>query len=191
MHADWFPLWLSLEVATAATAISLAFGLGLAWLLANRDFRGKEISRRNRHIAAGAPANGSWLLPARHHRPIQLDRQSVGSRYRIAACLHMESRSGRIDASRNPAADQVIARWRRIQLMLRVNARRGVWAHPNGGCSGESVCLWRAVQSLPPLFLRSRGRWVISGATLMIAGDIPGRTQTAAVAIFDAVETRQ
>jgi molybdate transport system permease protein len=26
------------------------------------------------------------------------------------------------------------------------------------------------------------------GATLMIAGDIPGRTQTAAIAIYDAVE---
>jgi molybdate transport system permease protein len=28
------------------------------------------------------------------------------------------------------------------------------------------------------------------GATLMVAGDIPGRTQTAAVAIFDAVESQ-
>ena len=27
------------------------------------------------------------------------------------------------------------------------------------------------------------------GATLMIAGDIPGRTQTAAIAIYDAVES--
>ena len=40
---DWFPLWLSLEVATAATLISLALGIWLAWLLANRDFSGKEL----------------------------------------------------------------------------------------------------------------------------------------------------
>ncbi|MEP6715198.1 MAG: molybdate ABC transporter permease subunit, partial [Terriglobia bacterium] len=35
-------------------------------------------------------------------------------------------------------------------------------------------------------FARSLGDF---GATLMVAGDIPGRTQTAAVAIFDAVES--
>src|SRR6185437_318742 len=43
MHIDWFPLWLSLEVATAATVLSLAVGLVLAWLLANRDFPGKNL----------------------------------------------------------------------------------------------------------------------------------------------------
>jgi molybdate transport system permease protein len=35
-------------------------------------------------------------------------------------------------------------------------------------------------------FARSLGDF---GATLMIAGDIPGRTQTAAIAVFDAVES--
>jgi molybdate transport system permease protein len=35
-------------------------------------------------------------------------------------------------------------------------------------------------------FARSLGDF---GATLMVAGNIPGRTQTAAVAIYDAVET--
>jgi len=35
-------------------------------------------------------------------------------------------------------------------------------------------------------FARSLGDF---GATLMIAGDIPGRTQTAAIAIYDAVES--
>src|SRR3954470_3830303 len=43
MNVDWFPLWLSLEVATLATLISLAVGLWLAWLLANRDFPGKDL----------------------------------------------------------------------------------------------------------------------------------------------------
>jgi molybdate transport system permease protein len=35
-------------------------------------------------------------------------------------------------------------------------------------------------------FARSLGDF---GATLMVAGDIPGRTQTAAIAIYDAVES--
>src|SRR5471030_2597086 len=43
MANDWFPLWLSLEVASVATLISLILGLWLAWLLANRQFAGKDI----------------------------------------------------------------------------------------------------------------------------------------------------
>src|ERR1700710_1519778 len=39
---DWFPLWLSLQVASLATLLSLALGIWLAWLLANRQFSGKE-----------------------------------------------------------------------------------------------------------------------------------------------------
>jgi len=40
---DWFPLWLSLRVAAISTAIALVVGLGLAWILANRTFRAKEV----------------------------------------------------------------------------------------------------------------------------------------------------
>src|ERR1700722_11941509 len=40
---DWFPLWLSLRVAAISTALALVIGLWLAWTLANRTFRGKEL----------------------------------------------------------------------------------------------------------------------------------------------------
>src|SRR5258708_23805659 len=43
MPIDWFPLWLSLRVAAVSTAIAVTLGLWIAWLLANRSFRGKEI----------------------------------------------------------------------------------------------------------------------------------------------------
>jgi ABC-type molybdate transport system, permease component len=43
MSIDWFPLWLSLRVAGFATVISLAISLYVAYLLASRDWRGKEI----------------------------------------------------------------------------------------------------------------------------------------------------
>src|SRR5258706_4669152 len=43
MPIDWFPLWLSLRVAGFATVISLAISLYVAYLLANREWRGKEI----------------------------------------------------------------------------------------------------------------------------------------------------
>ena len=43
MSIDWFPLWLSLEVAACATGISLMLGIFLAWLLANKRFAGKDL----------------------------------------------------------------------------------------------------------------------------------------------------
>src|SRR5260370_34141489 len=43
MSIDWFPLWLSLRVAAVSTAIAVTLGLWIAWLLANRSFRGKEV----------------------------------------------------------------------------------------------------------------------------------------------------
>src|SRR5882762_9697867 len=43
MPIDWFPLWLSLRVAGFATVISLAISLSVAWLLASRQWRGKEL----------------------------------------------------------------------------------------------------------------------------------------------------
>src|SRR5438477_12819105 len=43
MPIDWFPLWLSLRVATLATMLAIIMGLWLAWALANREFRWKEI----------------------------------------------------------------------------------------------------------------------------------------------------
>src|SRR5229473_8413950 len=42
MAIDWFPLWLSLRVAFVSTAIAFAAGLWIAYVLANREFRGKE-----------------------------------------------------------------------------------------------------------------------------------------------------
>src|SRR6202451_2388103 len=40
---DWFPLWLSLRVGAISTALALAFGRAVAWFLAVREFRGKEV----------------------------------------------------------------------------------------------------------------------------------------------------
>src|SRR5579862_3257601 len=42
MSIDWFPLWLSLRVAFVSTALAVAAGLWIAYILANREFRGKE-----------------------------------------------------------------------------------------------------------------------------------------------------
>ena len=41
--ADWRALWLSAHLSAAAIVLSLPAGVGLAWLLARKSFRGKAV----------------------------------------------------------------------------------------------------------------------------------------------------
>jgi molybdate transport system permease protein len=187
MAIDWFPLWLSLRVASISTAISLVVGLWLAWMLANRQFRGKEILDAAITLPLVLPPTvlGYYLL-------VLLGRASpVGKLYEwifggplvfswqaavVAALFHSTPllvKSARaafesVDrsferAARNLGASELRLFWR-VTLPL---ARRSILA------AGALA------------FARSLGDF---GVTLMIAGNIPGRTQTVAIAIYDAVE---
>jgi molybdate transport system permease protein len=188
MAIDWFPLWLSLRVAVISTAVALVVGLWLAWLLANRQFRGKEILDAAITLPLVLPPTvlGYYLL-------VLLGRDSpVGKLYEwifggplvfswqaavVAALFHSTPllvKSARaafesVDrsferAARNLGASELRLFWR-VTLPL---ARRSILA------AGALA------------FARSLGDF---GVTLMIAGNIPGRTQTVAIAIYDAVET--
>jgi molybdate transport system permease protein len=187
MGIDWFPLWLSLRVAVISTAVALVVGLWLAWLLANRQFRGKEILDAAITLPLVLPPTvlGYYLL-------VLLGRTSpVGKLYEwifggplvfswqaavVAALFHSTPllvKSARaafesVDrsferAARNLGASELRLFWR-VTLPL---ARRSILA------------------AAALAFARSLGDF---GVTLMIAGSIPGRTQTVAIAIYDAVE---
>ena len=188
MAIDWFPLWLSLGVAALATLISLLLGIWLAWLLANRNFRGRDALDAIVTLPLALPPTvlGYYLL-------VVIGRASwIGQAWEkltgsplvftwraavIASTLHaipLLVKSARaalenVDRVYEKAARSVGAsEWRlfwRISIPL---ARRSIAA------------------ATALAFARSMGDF---GATLMIAGDIPGRTQTAAIAIYDAVES--
>lgn len=188
MTIDWFPLWLSLRVAACATLISLALGLWIAYLLANREFRGKEALDALVTLPLALPPTvlGYYLLVllSRHSALGRIYESAVGQPLVftwqaavVASTLHaipLLVKSARaaletVDRTYERAARNLGAsEWRvfcRISLPL---ARRSIVA--------ASVLA----------FARSLGDF---GATLMIAGDIPQKTQTAAVAIYDAVES--
>lgn len=188
MSIDWFPLWLSLRVASVATLISLGLGLWLAWLLANREFRGKEVLDAVATLPLVLPPTvlGYYLL-------VVVGRESAFGRVYewafgsplvftwqaavLAALFHSTPlliKSARaafesVDRSYEKAARNLgVSEWRvfwRVTLPL---ARRSI--------SAAAVLA----------FARSLGDF---GVTIMIAGNIPGRTQTVAVAIYDAVES--
>ena len=188
MSVDWFPLWLSLRVAALATGISFLLGLWIAYVLANRQFRGKELVDAVVTLPLVLPPTvlGYYLL-------VSLGRMSpLGKVYEsvfgaplvftwqaavIASTLHavpLLVKSSRaafqsVDHSLERAARTLGAsEWRLFWRVTLPLSRRSV------------------VAATVLAFARSLGDF---GTTLMIAGDIPGRTQTSAVAIYDAVES--
>jgi len=187
MAINWFPLWLSLRVAALATLVSLGLGLWIAYLLANRKFRGKELLDAVVTLPLVLPPTvlGYYLL-------VVLGRSSpLGQFYEwtfgtplvftwqaavVASTLHaipLLVKSARaafdtVDRSYEKAARNLGASdWRVFWRVTMPLSRRAVIA--------ASVLA----------FARALGDF---GATLMVAGDIPGKTQTAAIAIYDAVE---
>jgi molybdate transport system permease protein len=188
MQIDWFPLWLSLRVAGLATLFSVVLGLWLAYLLANRDFRGKELVDALATLPLVLPPTvlGYYLLVALGRvsplgrlyesifgQPLVFTWQAavVASTVHAFPLLVKTARAAleSVDRSYEKAARNLGAsEWRvfwRVTLPL---ARRSIFA------AGVLA------------FARSLGDF---GATLMVAGNIPGKTQTAAVAIYDAVES--
>jgi molybdate transport system permease protein len=187
MAIDWFPLWLSLRVAAVSMAFSLALGLAVAYVLANREFRGKEILDAAVTLPLVLPPTvlGYYLLVVvGRASPIGHVWESIfGSPLVftwkaavLAAMVHSfpllvkSARAGfeTVDRSYERAARTMGAsEWRLFWRVTLPLARRPVFA------------------AAALAFAQSLGDF---GATLMIAGDIPGRTQTMSIAIYDAVE---
>jgi len=188
MEIDWFPLWLSLRVAFVSTAIAFGVGLWLAYILANWEFRGKEVLDAAVTLPLVLPPTvlGYYLLVLlAGNSPLGKLWESVfGSPLVftwkaavVAALLHslpLLVKSARaalesVDRSLERAARNLGAsEWRLFWRVTLPLARRSILA---------AVAL---------AFARSLGDF---GVTLMVAGNVPGRTQTVAVAIYDAVES--
>ena len=107
MQIDWFPLWLSLRVAALATAISLVVGLWLAYLLANREFRGKEALDAAVTLPLVLPPTvlGYYLLVCAGPR----ERPRPGVRVGLgrAAGVHLAGGGGGGDVPRDSPAGEV------------------------------------------------------------------------------------
>ncbi len=184
---DWFPIQLSFQVSALATAIALVFGVSLAWVLARLRFWGKE-----------------WL-DAAITLPLVLPPTVLG--YYLLVVLGQRSFLGRAHEwfwgsplTFTPAAAVVAATIHALPLM--VKSVRATFESLDQGIEDAARTLGaselrvfftvtlplarRSIQAATALaFARALGDF---GVTLMIAGNIPGKTQTASVAIYDAVQ---
>jgi len=182
---DWSPLWLSLRVAGWATALSITLGLPLAYLLARVRFPGRDLLEGVALLPLVLPptvlgyallvglgrrgALGQWL--DRVHHPLVFTWQGAA----VAACIAslplfvVQARVALASVDPdvvNAARTDGAGLWAVARFVLLPLARPGLIA-------GTTLAFARALGDF--------------GATLMVAGDTPGQTQTMPLAIYDAV----
>ena len=181
------PLWLTLKVALLATLMAGAVGIALGWWMSQRRFAGKNI------------VDALLILP------MVLPPTVLG--YYLIVLI-----------GRNGVLGQYLDRWFGINLMftwqgaviaaslvslpLIYKAARAAFEDVDGRFlhaartlgAGEfeifvRIALPLAVRGIAAglmlAFARAMGEF---GATLMIAGNLPGKTQTLSIAIYDAVQ---
>ena len=184
---DWFPLALSLRVALIATFFVVIVGVALGWTLARRRFFGRE------------------LLDAAVTLPLVLPPTVLG--YYLLVLLGRVSPVGK--AIESLTGEPLVFTWRGAVVAAAVGALPLMVKTSRAAIATVDIRLEDAARTLGQsewrvfwritIPLASRGIIAAAmlsfaralgdfGATLMVAGNIPGRTQTAAVAIFDAAQ---
>jgi len=186
---DLFPVWLSLRVAAAATALTLLCGIPVAWLLARTRVPGRE------------------LLEALVVFPLVLPPTVLG--YYL---LVVFGTPGPVGRALGALGVEIVFTWRAAVLAAAIGSvalliksaqagfetvdRRLEDAARTLGRSEWQIfwvvtlpLAWRGVLAGAILaFCRALGEF---GITLMLAGSIPGRTQTLPLAIYDHVQANQ
>ncbi len=187
---DLTPVFLSLRVSSIATLTAVLLGILPAWLLANRRFPGRELLDAVITLPVVLPPSvlgyylllvigrrgvvGTWLEQTLGVRLVFTWQAAVIAAVVAAMPLFVRAARGAIEQV-DPAylgAARTLGRsepyiFFRVVLPL---AWRGVLA-------GVVLCWARALGEF--------------GATLLVAGNIPGRTQTMAIAIYDAVQAQE
>lgn len=183
-------LALSLKVSLLATAIDLALGVAVGFLLARKRFPGRDLLDSMLTLPMVMPptvlgyyllvvlgrrgAIGSWLQDTFGINLIFTWQGAVIAAAVVAfplvfkpARAAFESIDGRLENAGRVLGVSEMALFFRVTLPL---AWRGILA---------GVLL---------AFARALGEF---GATLMVAGSIPGRTQTLSIAVYEAVQAGQ
>ena len=184
---DWFPIKLSFAVAGAATLIALTVGSALAWLLARKRFPGRDILDAVITLPLVLPPTvlGYYLLVllgtrsgfgAFLYRHFGIRLTFTVTAAIIAATIHALPL---VTKSLRAAFESVDPQLEAAARTLGLNNRR-IFFRVTLPLASRGVLAATALA-----FARALGDF---GITIMIAGNIPGKTQTASVAIYDAVQ---
>lgn len=187
---DWQIVWFTAWVSAVATVLILPPGLALAWLLARADWRGKSLVETLVTLPLVMPpvATGLILLKLLGrrgaigsflHDSLQLDIVFTWRAVLIALAIMsfpLLVRSARV------AFEEVNPRLEQIAKTLGAGNAR-VFATIT-----LPLALRGIVGGMLLAFARALGEF---GATIMVAGNIPGRTSTLSLSIFQSVQLGQ
>jgi molybdate transport system permease protein len=184
---EWQIVWFTAWVSALSTLVILPFGLAIAWLLARRDWPGKSFVETLISLPLVMPPVATGLLLL----------QLFGRRSAIGDFLHR-----RFDLD-------IIFTWRGVLIALGVmsfpllvRSTRVAFEEVNPRLEQIARTLgasnWRVFRTITlPLalhgivggmllaFARALGEF---GATIMVAGNIPGKTSTLSLAIYHSVQ---
>lgn len=184
---DWSPLMLSLQVAIVATMLALVAGVALGWMFARHRFAGSGVLEALCMLPLVLPPTvigygilmvagrrsvlGGWLYAHFGYSIIFNWQGAVVASAVVALPLVLKSASaafGTVDRTLEAAARTL--RQSPWSVFMRVTLPLA-WP---GILAGTLLA-----------FARAMGEF---GASLMVAGSIPHKTQTLSMAIYDAVQ---
>ncbi|NOV23008.1 molybdate ABC transporter permease subunit [Cupriavidus necator] len=186
MDAVWVPLLLSLKVAGWATALNAVLGVGAAWALARWRSPLRDVVDAVLTLPLVLPPTvlGYYLL-------VLVGRRGVFGEWLARLGIELVfTWQGAVLASTIVAFPLVLksarAAFEGVDHQLENAAR--VLGVPEAGIFFRVTLPLAArgiIAGVLLAFARALGEF---GATLMVAGNLPGRTQTLSVAIYEAVQ---
>ena len=189
MTSVWELAAFTAATALVATALMLVPGVGLAWLLARKDFRGKTLVETAVSLPLVLPpvATGLlllWVFGRRGPLGSLLGAIGVEVVFTPAAVVLAMTVMGLPLLVRTARAgfEQVTRRHEQLAETLGAGPWR-VFTTITIPLSAKTI-LAGAILG----FSRALGEF---GATIVVAGSIPGRTQTLAVGLYSFIETGQ
>lgn len=184
---SWFPVVLSLKVAAVATVLALLAGMGLGWVLARKRFVGRGLLEAVLMLPLVLPPTvvgyailmlagrqstlGGWLyryfdysIMFNWHGAVVASAIVALPLVLKSAIVAFGSTDPALEAASATLGQSALSTFLRVTLPL---AWPGILA---GGLLA---------------FARAMGEF---GATLMVAGSIPGKTETLSMAIYNATQ---
>ena len=163
----------TIEAALLSTACILPFGVAIAWLLARRRWRGKTVVETIVALPLVLPPVATGLIL------LTIFGRSVAFTWRAVVLAMMVMSFPLLVRAARVAFEDVSARLEQIARTLGASEPRVFFTIT------LPLAMRGVVSGAVLAFARALGEF---GATIVVAGNIPGRTQTLALSIYDHIE---